>query len=103
MEVGLSFGGFLNPKIEDKLTGNPGMKNPKSPRQPNFAREKYSGSGIFDPWIIPEDLVRKLSSQNAQMRISRISKRERYTLPETNSSHLKHWGWKMSFLLGRPS
>ena len=42
------------------------------------------GSGILDPWIIPEDLVRKLSSQNAQMRISRISKRERYTLPETN-------------------
>ena len=23
------------------------------------------------------------------------------TLPETNSSHLKHWVWKMSFLLGR--
>ena len=22
------------------------------------------------------------------------------TLPETNSSHLKHWNWKMSFLLG---
>ena len=24
------------------------------------------------------------------------------TLPETNSSHLKHWGWKTTFLLGRP-
>ena len=23
-----------------------------------------------------------------------------YTPPNTNSSHLKHWGWKMSFLLG---
>ena len=22
------------------------------------------------------------------------------TLPETNSSHLKHWGWKVSFPLG---
>ena len=22
------------------------------------------------------------------------------TLPETNSLHLNHWGWKMSFLLG---
>ena len=22
------------------------------------------------------------------------------TLPETNSSHLKHWGWEMSFLFG---
>ena len=27
---------------------------------------------------------------------------DEYTLPETNSLHLKHWGWKMSFLLGRP-
>ena len=25
------------------------------------------------------------------------------TLPETNSSHLKHWGWKMSFLFGSAS
>ena len=23
-------------------------------------------------------------------------------LTETNSSHLKHWGWKMNFLLGCP-
>ena len=23
-------------------------------------------------------------------------------LPEANSSHLKHWGWKMSFLVTRP-
>ena len=27
---------------------------------------------------------------------------QQYTLPETNSSHLKHWGWKMSSVLGRP-
>ena len=25
------------------------------------------------------------------------------TLPETNSSHLKMYGWKTTFLLGRPS
>ena len=24
------------------------------------------------------------------------------SLPEANSSHLKQWGWKMSFLLERP-
>ena len=79
MEVGpLLLDGLLNPKISQVTQ----VCIPKKSKTTKSCRLYTLGSGILDPWIIPEGLVRKTVIQNAQMLIT-ISSRE-YTLPETN-------------------
>ena len=65
----------------------------EAPRFPVFRTEKKLRK-------MPEIHGRKLGESPKTIVINGMAPFMGYTLPETNSSHLKMDGWKMNFLLG---
>jgi len=54
--------------------------------------------GIYLPILDPQDETSKYSMAMVNLRTCTLKSSPNVgTLPETNSSHWKHWGWKIHF------